>query len=180
MARRLFIAIPLSPTQQNRVLSLLTPQREKLGSDGVRWIQTENYHMTLEFLGNIEGTLEKQLYKGLESIAQNMSFFELKFEQLITFPPSKPSVLALYASNNEYSLKLVAKIHELLDEIGINYKRKAFLPHISVARLKKFLAHTVQDVSFNLRCDSMTLFESISSSGGVEYISLADFKFTNG
>ena len=49
---RLFVGIPLSPA----VLSELTTvvARLRSGSDGLRWMAPESWHITLQFLGNTE------------------------------------------------------------------------------------------------------------------------------
>ena len=85
---RLFSGIEI-PSPVARRLTLV-----RAGLTGARWIDPENYHLTLRFLGDVDGTSARDFTHSLGDIAA--SPFELKLVRLASFGGRKPR--AIFAS----------------------------------------------------------------------------------
>ena len=79
---RLFSGIEI-PASVARRLTLV-----RAGLTGARWIDPENYHVTLRFLGDVDGTTARDFAHGLGDIAA--SPFELRLDALGSFGGRKP------------------------------------------------------------------------------------------
>ena len=85
---RLFSGIEI-PAAVARRLTLV-----RAGLNGARWIDPENYHVTLRFLGDVDGTTARDFAHGLGDIAAPP--FELRLNMLGSFGGRKPR--AIFAS----------------------------------------------------------------------------------
>ena len=86
---RLFTGLEIPP----RVAQSLAMMRG--GLPGARWIDPENYHLTLRFIGDIDDALARDI-AGLLGRVQR-SGFELRLDGLSSFGGRKPRALVAAA-----------------------------------------------------------------------------------
>lgn len=118
---RTFIAIELTGQVRQKIAELIGEL--KTTGDSVKWVETENLHITLKFLGE---TLEEQLEKIIKTIEQTAAghgSFTLKLTGLGTFFPRV--VWVGVSEGGEALINLAAGLGE-----------KKFSPHVTIGRIK--------------------------------------------
>ena len=143
--------------------------------EAVKWVKPEQIHLTVRFLGDTESDkLEK-----IKEVMSDFRFNEFRFtaeDKTGFFPsPAKPSVFYLSCGNTDKLVELKYYIDTLLEKCGIPAETRKFIPHITIARIKKnfnrkncgVLQDTFSDLkTFNIRADKVTLYRSTLTSNG--------------
>lgn len=125
---RLFTALEV-PREAALSLSLL-----RGGIPGARWIDVENYHITLRFFGDIDGRTADELVNRLDRIDRPQ--FPLTLSGLGAFGSKKPhSIFASVAPTPEL-FALQGEIERICQRIGLPPDPRKFTPHVTLARLK--------------------------------------------
>jgi 2'-5' RNA ligase len=125
---RLFTALEI-PRNMAMSLSLL-----RGGLPGARWIDVENYHITLRFIGDVDGRTADEIVDRLDRI--DRSEFQLSLTGIGSFGSKKPhSVWAGVAPSAEIHA-LQAEIERICQRIGLPPDPRKFTPHVTLARLK--------------------------------------------
>jgi 2'-5' RNA ligase len=124
---RLFTAIEL-PTAIVQHLSML---RAHLA--GARWIDPDNYHLTLRFVGDIERPSADDFAEALSAI--RCPAFSLKLDGLGSFGGRRPRALWAGVAPSE-PLMLLQRAHERsARSAGLEAETRNFTPHVTLARL---------------------------------------------
>jgi 2'-5' RNA ligase len=139
MARiRTFIAVALEESVRNRVQAL----QQKLARDGgdVKWVEEENLHITLLFLGEVAELDVVPICRIVTEAVEEIPSFNLEIAGLGAFPNSRrPKTLWAGIGEGAESLKL---IHDALEapllELGC-YRReeRAYTPHLTLGRVNR-------------------------------------------
>src|SRR2546423_11716573 len=79
---RLFVGLEI-PRAVGQALSLL-----RGGLPGARWVDPENYHITLRFIGDIDDRLAHDIALLLDGVKRRG--FDVRFEELAAFGGRKP------------------------------------------------------------------------------------------
>lgn len=130
---RLFIGIDLSTEIKANLLEFQSELRQ-LGVSG-SWKSQENFHITLEFLGELESSSVPILTEILSKVARNIEPFMLNLEGLGAFPSmSRPHTLWTAVNGNLNGLNhLRDEIHSELAKSGFALEDRKFKPHITLA-----------------------------------------------
>ena len=107
---RAFIAIDLPPSIQESLDKQTARLRQTLGDDAVRWVPTQNMHLTIKFLGSLPLSHLDFIKRMLTQSADSNPQFDLQISGLGSFPNSKlPRVLwaGIHASAGLTSLQKV-------------------------------------------------------------------------
>ena len=83
---RLFVGLEI-PREVAQALSLL-----RGGLPGARWIDPENYHITLRFIGDIDDRLAHEIALLLDGVKRRS--FDVRFGELAAFGGRKPRAVA--------------------------------------------------------------------------------------
>ncbi len=134
---RTFIAITLS----NHVKESLLEISERIGSFDkhreIRWIEKQNIHLTLAFLGNVEKKTIEELILILEQKTSSSKKFDMNIVEYSYFPFVKnPKVVAALIQNSEDLTSLSAKTEVAVRSVGIQLEKRRFTPHITLGRVK--------------------------------------------
>ncbi len=125
---RLFTAIPLP----QKIRAILHGMGRSL--PGARPVPLDQIHITLRFIGEIEGSLLQDIKESLSSL--KVDSFSLAIRGVGHFPPrGQPRVIwaGLYPTDKLSRLK--RKIDSNLQQCGIPSEQRKFSPHVSLARL---------------------------------------------
>lgn len=125
---RLFTALEI-PRNAALSLSLL-----RGGLPGARWIDVENYHITLRFIGDIDGRTADEVVDRLDRI--NRPEFQLNLTGIGSFGSKKPHSLWAGVSPSPEMNALQAEIERICQRIGLPPDPRKFMPHVTLARLR--------------------------------------------
>lgn len=127
---RLFIAIDLPPPVREPLLALYEPVR------GIAWTRSDQLHLTLRFLGEVELSLRESMESALARVA--VEPFVLPVEGLGIFPPRGPArVIWVGVGHGHTRLhQLRQQIDDALLSCGLMFDVRFFQPHVTLGRVK--------------------------------------------
>lgn len=180
---RSFIAIPLSEgTRAN-----LRKCREKLKSPGldIKWVEEDNFHITLFFLGDISEAISEALVGGIRDITAAAAPFSLSIKGVGAFPNTKrPRVIWAGVEEGKEEIKLLYRqLVAFLKGLGFEESRN-FSPHITLGRFRSPVDmdavipqyKKVKELGGEL-VQGISLMESTLTDKGPLYSEIAYFKF---
>jgi RNA 2',3'-cyclic 3'-phosphodiesterase len=101
---------------------------------GARSVPEEQIHITLRFIGEVEGTLFKDIKDALSTVS--VSPFSIAVQGVGHFPPrGKPRVIWAGLRPTDSLIKLKRRIDTCLIECGLPPDNRKFSPHVTLARL---------------------------------------------
>ncbi|MGQ2968379.1 MAG: RNA 2',3'-cyclic phosphodiesterase [Allorhizobium sp.] len=177
---RLFTALEI-PRNAAMSLSLL-----RGGLPGARWIDVENYHITLRFIGDVDGRTADEIVDRLDRI--DRPEFSLTLNSIGSFGSKKPHSIWAGVSAAPELYALQGEIERICQRIGLPPDPRKFTPHVTLARLK---ASRVEDVVHYLggrgdfhtmpfRIGRFVLLSSRESVGGGPYLTEEVFPLREG
>ncbi len=167
---RLFVAVALPESVRLDLAALAG------GIPGARWVEAQNMHVTLQFIGDIEEGLAHDIDLSLEAIEAPP--FELRLEGIGYFGPARAARLVHVGVQRSNALNFLRdKIESAVVRAGLPPDERKFLPHVTLARLKDAPASRVVDfiADHNLfragpiAVDHFTLFSSFHGRTGPIY-----------
>lgn len=147
------------------------------GLHGARWIDPENYHITLSFIGDVDNRTADEVTGELER-ASLADGFRVRLSHLGTFGGDRPRALFAGVDPNPQLERLQSAHERVLRRVGITPDARKFVPHVSLARLKGSSAIEVADFIHQMghfsplefRVGRFVLFSSRASVGGGPYL----------
>ena len=133
---RSFIAIPLDPEVSRAAVRLI--QRIREPGDGIKWVPTDNLHLTLKFLGDVHNTEVPQVCEVIREVCKVHAPFELKFSGTGGLP-SIERARVLYAGVNDASgtlTEIVMALERDLASLGFKPEPRDYKPHLTLGRSK--------------------------------------------
>jgi RNA 2',3'-cyclic 3'-phosphodiesterase len=176
---RLFTALEV-PRSVATGLSLL-----KGGLPGSRWVDAENYHVTLRFIGDVDGRQADELAESLDQITAPP--ISLIVRTLSVFGSKKPHALIALVEQQPRLSELHFATERLCQKLGLAADARKFIPHITLARLKNtkpeeaafYLSqHGLVDVP-EFTASRFVLMSSRDSVGGGPYAIEASYPLTD-
>lgn len=185
--KRIFAGIKLEP--DNKFIELIDDIKLELRHENIRWVNTENYHITLKFFGNTDEEKIKKIESVFNNICTKYTPFNITVANTGTFErKGLPKILWFDTNQNEQLYKLVNEIEDGLVPLGYSKEKRPFKAHLTIggirnikdksvfnAVIEKYNNEYVQDVMVN----RFILYESILKPGGPIYNELIDFKFND-
>ncbi len=178
MVKRLFIGVPIeSETVKLAVKSWMS---DPLFSHRLlNWVNPENWHITLVFLGNQPMSSIALLQQIIEESFCSVHAFNTRIIGAGVFPNQhNPKVLWLSINNLQLLLPAYSQMVELLQQNRFSFSNKLLKPHLTVARIKR-LEHSASFESFltqnqqfsfgSVAINRVVLYESISTINGPVY-----------
>jgi RNA 2',3'-cyclic 3'-phosphodiesterase len=109
---------------------------------GARWALPEQIHLTLRFIGEVDGLGFQDVGDALASVRAVP--FDLVLRGVGHFPPrGEPRMLWAGVEKSESLLLLHDRVESALVRVGIERERRKFAPHVSLARLRATPARAV-------------------------------------
>ncbi|MFN4132012.1 MAG: RNA 2',3'-cyclic phosphodiesterase [Caldimicrobium sp.] len=105
----------------------------------LKWVEEENFHITLRFFGTISENLVEKISKSCETVCQKIASFKLEIKEVGTFPEKGlPKVIWIGVENKENFLE---ELHKNLEKgfksLKLEDKKEKFHPHITLIRVKE-------------------------------------------
>ncbi|HHB75783.1 MAG TPA: RNA 2',3'-cyclic phosphodiesterase [Desulfobulbus sp.] len=133
---RLFVAIDLPEKIKEQVAGLCC------GLPGARWVNPEQLHLTLRFIGEVDGGMFRDIRETLDEVRSDP--FTLQLDGVGFFPPrGKPRVAWVGLRQSVELSQLRNRIESRLAALGLEPETRKFSPHITLARLKNTPASKV-------------------------------------
>ena len=165
---RTFVALELSEAFGDEVADLA---RQLSGMVSGRFMRRETYHLTLAFLGEIGEAESREVLSVLDEVADACRAVALRPTGLGTFGKPRDCTLWLGLDQTDELMVLAEEVRTRLDERGVAYDRKAFRPHITLARRTSLPKAPLEGLVFPATdtANRITFFKSILSQEGASY-----------
>jgi len=168
---RLFTGLEV-PSDIGFLLSL-----KRGGLTGARWVDPENYHITLRFIGDVDGQTADEVADSLDRLANSMRF-TVRLTHLGSFGGDKPRALFAGVEPSEALTRLQAAQERVLQRAGLPPEGRKFVPHVTLARLRgtsaeelaRFIAEAGRFEPLSFPVGRFVLFSSKDSVGGGPYV----------
>lgn len=167
---RLFVGLELPPSARIRLAAF------RGGIPGARWVEPENFHITLRFIGEVDESQATDIDDALMALRAPSFFVELEGAGIFG-QGRKARSLWVGVARNPALLHLRDKVESTLVRIGLAPDARKFSPHVTLARLKdapasrleSFLADRAlfRDGPFLVK--SFVLFSSLLTQNGAHY-----------
>ena len=167
---RLFTGLEIPPDVCQTLSSL------RGGLPGARWIDPENYHVTLRFIGDIDGVSANEIAMLLTRIDRKP--FEVTVQGLTSFGGKKPRAVVATIQPSRPLIELQAELERLMQRLGLDPEGRKFVPHVTLARLYDASSQDVADYlsvrgyfpSKVFTVERFVLFSARASTGGGPYV----------
>lgn len=184
--KRVFIAVNL-PKEVKDELERLSHEikdsfPEELGAKVGHWVNIENAHITLLFLGDIKAEKIPQLVQSVKSAVSGWQEFSVKLQRVCYGPRdvSVPRLVWVESAENKDLECLAQTIEEtLLKQKIINYvENRPFSAHVTLARLNALVFRSIdleerpqvdQEIDLGFKVQSVDVMESVLKRSGPEY-----------
>jgi RNA 2',3'-cyclic 3'-phosphodiesterase len=175
---RLFVAI----RPPEHVRDLLIDAMDN--SADFRWQDDAQLHLTLRFIGEVERPLANDLAYALGRL--RFPRFELRINSVGRFEQRSAGALWAGVEPKEQIVALAAKVERVCQRVGLAPERRAFHPHITLARWKGRRSREVADFLERTRglatemfeVETFILFESRLSRHGAHYEQVGRYPLT--
>jgi 2'-5' RNA ligase len=172
---RLFTGLEI-PSDIGQALSTL-----RGGLPGARWINPENYHLTLRFIGDVDDTVAHEVASLLGRVKRGA--FDLHLDGLTSFGGRKPRAVVANVSPAQALLDVQAEQERLMQRIGLEPEGRKYTPHVTVARLRESSSRDVAEYlaargffrTPPFKVSRFVLFSSRASVGGGPYVVEASY-----
>jgi 2'-5' RNA ligase len=179
---RSFIAIEL-PDLVKLALAALQLDLKKCGAD-IRWVKSENIHLTLKFLGNVDGKKIENIVKHMEGACADYSNFNLEISGAGVFPNIRsPRIFWAGIKVTDTLSELYREIDQKMASLGFEQEKRKFAPHLTLGRFRsvkgkaalvdKIEAHK-NDLFGEIDVRTISLMKSDLSSAGAKYSRIAE------
>lgn len=154
------------------------------GLPGARWIDRENYHVTLRFIGDVDDIVAQEAALVLGQVRRGA--FDLHLEGLISFGGRKPRAVVAGVSGPQALFDLQVEQERLMRRIGLEPEARKYTPHVTLARLRTSSSLDVADYlsargyfrTAPFKVSQFVLFSSRASTGGGPYVVEASYPLT--
>lgn len=173
---RLFLAVSLPPEVQSHLDEQL--EQFKKEYPYFSWVPKENFHITLQYLGDVESidTIQPSIERALFEVPS----LEMYGQSAGIFINSRITMYISFARQ-----KTLEKIVENVRQAFSISDEKEYVPHLTIARykvpskqqyllIKKKLEH--MDIDLELSVKSIALFETIAKGAKTEYQLKAEYQ----
>lgn len=127
---RLFVAVPLPDPAIQQILALMG------GISGARWQTRDQIHLTLRFVGEVDRHQAAEIDSALAAVRHPR--FELALNGLGAFQRRGQHEVVWAGLAPQEPLKaLHMKVDQAIVRTGLKPERRAYSPHITLARLKR-------------------------------------------
>ena len=176
---RIFIAIDFDKA----IKTYFEAIKDKLENYCIKgsFTRRENFHLTLQFIGELEELSIPKLVSALEECILKHPAFSLTLSKLGSFKKGDAHILWVGLNHSEELVSIYKELAHTLKHENITFDEKPLKPHITIGRRVVFKKH-VGDFENLLTIDNLiipvaniTLMESKQVAGKLTYTPLATF-----
>ncbi|MGZ8313005.1 MAG: RNA 2',3'-cyclic phosphodiesterase [Allosphingosinicella sp.] len=173
---RLFVAIRPPDTIRDLLLGVMG------GISGARWQTDDQLHLTLRFIGEVDRHAAVDIHAALGAVHHPR--FEIALSGLGLFERrGLPETVWAGVLPHDPLRTLHKKVDQAMARVGVTPEQRAYLPHITLARLKRS-SGTVRDLveqwggfkSPPFQVNRFSLFESKLTPEGAVYTPIENYR----
>ena len=146
------------------------------GVVGARWLEPEDYHITLRFVGDVDGDVARDIADTLDGIRRPKAL--ISFEGLSWFGADKPRAIVAKVKTEPALMDLQAEQERRLMRIGIEPETRIYTPHVTLARVRgagqaaiaSYLAERGALIADSFAAERFVLYSARAGSGGGPYV----------
>jgi RNA 2',3'-cyclic 3'-phosphodiesterase len=179
VTRRIFLGIP-APPEIHAYLEILREQNKNIPE--IKWMKDHNLHLTIYFVGNIDGNDFDRIINVLTPIINSTDKIIFIFDKIVFAPSERPKMIWAKFQLNDTFTKLSESIHKTLRSFlpPTKFHYKEPIPHITLARFHPFKQlENIHFPSFGteliIPLSAIRVYESIDTPNGVRYDDLGSF-----
>jgi 2'-5' RNA ligase len=179
MSHRLFVAIAPPATLRERLAGA------ESGLRGARWVAADNMHLTLRFIGEVDGAQARDIDAALRGL--RAAPFTLSLGEPGAFgPPRRLRSMHIAVPPSPDLSALRKQVVTRLATADVEPDRRKFSPHITLARLKgaepeavaRQLSLLGEACRGEFEVEEVVLFESHLGAAGADYARAAVYPLT--
>ena len=190
MPVRTFLAIDLDEAILDRLAAAEADIRDDRAK--MRWVERDNRHITLNFLGDVPDDLLNDVCKVAAGAAGEVEAFEFRVRGVACVPASGRQLRMLWAGVDDPAgrmTKLQARLADGLSGLGLRGEERAFKPHVTLARIRfvkdpgplRSAAGKFADADFGARCaEELVAYASRLTPAGPVYTPVARARLGKG
>ena len=177
---RTFIAVKIEPNPE--LLRLVKHLKETFEKEKIKWVEENNLHLTLKFLGDTSPLQVEQVKELLLKTGENFSSFHFDLKGIDFFKRNRqPNVLFANIDKKDFLKQIAAEIDDKLADLGFEKEKRDFNPHLTLGRIKylKNKVHFYETVDEyrdqfiqHVEIDEIIYYQSILKTDGPAYKSL--------
>lgn len=181
--KRIFIGLKTEPLP--RLKHCVKTLSHHLSGEKIKWVNPDNWHLTLHFLGNTSPQLIERIDEILSHSAAHSNSFPLTFKGLGIFPNlHRPKVLWAGIDESPQMMELYQCLFPKLKALNFDLDKRPYAPHLTLARIKKLspdfnLMQKLEKYQTKhwgqLHIKEITLFESVTKQEGPAYVPLRKY-----
>jgi 2'-5' RNA ligase len=173
---RVFLALEIPEDLKDEIERSLN-ELQKICPSRVKWVKREHWHITLQFIGDVEASAIPKLKSGFAEILKGLEQFTISNPETEVIPPRRPRLIWLKCDYDSPQLgNVLKKLRDFLNREGYQIDTKPFRLHITLGRVKQYIAPeivarlTESAINPGQRTISVaTFYESRLHSEGPEY-----------
>ncbi|ACA19788.1 2'-5' RNA ligase [Methylobacterium sp. 4-46] len=169
---RLFTGLEIPP-ETGAALS-----RHRFGLPGARWVEPADYHITLRFIGDVDGGLAEEIAEGLGE-TRPRGALPVVLDGLASFGGDRPHSVHARVAPSPALDEVRAEQERLMRRLGLKPETRRFTPHVTLARLRRqatregvaqYLAEQGVFAPLAFTAERVVLYSSRDSVGGGPYV----------
>jgi 2'-5' RNA ligase len=189
---RCFIAIDIGEKTRASLADLQKRLAAKVDirKGDVKWVEPENIHLTLKFLGEIKDEQAAEVCDIAKQVAAGYAGFDITFESVGTFGGKSARVVWVgIAQGSDKLAELQKELDGRLAQAGFPAEDREFSPHLTICRVRnpkagfKLAEAAKQFERFklgNITADAVCVYQSQLTPAGPVYTLLGKFGLKQG
>jgi 2'-5' RNA ligase len=182
---RSFIAIAMPAGIQNAITRSTASLRNTLPKPLIRWVASQNIHLTLKFLGDLSPADLELLALTLKTEAASHDMFSMSVGGIGAFPTSRQARVIWIGLEAPPALEILrCGVEAVSEQLGYTAEERPFSPHLTIGRVgRNATASDLQHIRIALentnigilgtvRAEALHIFKSDLQPGGPVYTHL--------
>lgn len=186
---RMFLALDINESTRLELAQLKNLLTKQIKGCKANWVTPENLHVTLKFLGEVDGSTISNVCTAVDEVARQFKPIEFDVKGLAALPDRGP-LRMFWADATEPTgqmAKLFDEIELALQPLRFDRERRAFRPHITIARINRIpdlpsarqaVAKLTEKEFGRVQANCVTIYTSTLTRQGPIYTPMAKPKFS--
>jgi RNA 2',3'-cyclic 3'-phosphodiesterase len=134
---RTFVAVDVAEAVRRRAARLIELLAQ--GGGDVKWVEPQNMHLTLQFLGDVPQSDVSAVCQAVERAVEGTPPFSMTLVGAGAFPhPGRPNTIWIgIGEGSEELVALQRAVQRALKPLGFPPERRAFHPHLTIGRMRR-------------------------------------------